>query len=90
MLQAVPGHLLGFLDTAAPRLMLIATLVAALQIGSHPIDPVPIRPITQLVHTTWTPKAGGGPIGIRDLAQTTDGYIWIGSFFGLWRLRNSK
>ncbi len=26
-----------------------------------------------------------GPIGIRELAQTTDGYIWIGSFFGLWR-----
>ena len=53
--------------------MLMATLVASLQIGSHPIDPVPIRPITQLVHTTWTPKVGGGPVGIRDLAQTTEG-----------------
>lgn len=48
-------------------------------------DSLAPRPITQLVHTTWTPKSGGGPIGIRSLAQTNDGYIWIGSFFGLWR-----
>ncbi len=65
--------------------MLVATLVAALQIGTPPVDTAATRHITQLVHTTWTPKAGGAPIGIRDLAQTTDGYIWIGSFFGLWR-----
>ena len=65
--------------------MLLTTVVAALQIGTPPVAPTPTRHITQLVHTTWTPKSGGGPIGIRDLAQTTDGYIWIGSFFGLWR-----
>lgn len=63
---------------------MLACLATCL-IGSFGGDSVPPRPITQLVHTVWTPKQGGGPIGIRALAQTTDGYIWIGSFFGLWR-----
>jgi ligand-binding sensor domain-containing protein len=45
----------------------------------------PPRPIAQLVHTTWTPKEGGGPKGVTSLAQTTDGYLWIGTFFGLVR-----
>lgn len=63
---------------------MLACLATCL-IGSFGGDSVAPRPITQLVHTVWTPKQGGGPIGIRALAQTTDGYIWIGSFFGLWR-----
>jgi signal transduction histidine kinase/ligand-binding sensor domain-containing protein len=65
--------------------MLLVPLFAALQIEAPATDSTPVRPITQLIHTTWTPKLGGSPIGIRTLAQTTDGYIWIGSFFGLWR-----
>ncbi|MEO7999101.1 MAG: hypothetical protein ABI852_16730, partial [Gemmatimonadaceae bacterium] len=37
-----------------------------------------------MVHTTWT-KKDGAPIGINALAQTTDGYLWIGSTTGLVR-----
>ena len=59
--------------------------LACLQLAIPPVDTTPPRPLAQLVHTRWTPKADGGPIGIRALAQTTDGYIWIGTFFGLVR-----
>jgi hypothetical protein len=65
----------GIPDTIGSSVILIATLVAALQIASHPVDSASARPITQLVHSTWTSKVGGGPIGIRGLAQTSDGYI---------------
>lgn len=68
-----------------PVSMLALAWVASGLPGAPASDPVAPRPIHQLVHTTWTPKVGGGPIGVRDLAQTADGYIWVGSYFGLWR-----
>src|SRR5687767_661705 len=48
-----------------------------------------VVPIDQLVSTTWTWK-DGAPIGIRDLAQTADGLLWIGSDSGLTRLDGSR
>jgi signal transduction histidine kinase len=58
---------------------LVSVLVAFAQADSA--KPVPI---TQLVHTTWTSK-DGAPTDIRDVAQTTDGLLWIGSDSGLTR-----
>ena len=58
--------------------------LAFLQIGILAADSTPIRPISQWVHTTWTAK-DGAPIEIRALAQTTDGYLWLGSSGGLVR-----
>jgi len=42
------------------------------------------RAITQFVHTSWTEK-DGAPADIRALAQTRDGYLWIGTTSGLVR-----
>ena len=42
------------------------------------------RPIAQLVHTRWTTK-DGAPNAIHALAQTPDGYIWLGTSAGLIR-----
>jgi signal transduction histidine kinase len=39
--------------------------------------------ITQMVHTTWTAR-DGAPQGIRALAQTPDGILWIASLKGLY------
>ena len=44
----------------------------------------PDRAITQFVHTSWTEK-DGAPINARALAQTQDGYLWIGTPAGLVR-----
>src|SRR5271156_4938594 len=44
----------------------------------------PQRAITQFVHTSWTEK-DGAPNNVRALAQTKDGYLWIGTTAGLFR-----
>jgi signal transduction histidine kinase/ligand-binding sensor domain-containing protein len=38
--------------------------------------------ITQFVHTSWT-ELQGAPSDIRALAQTKDGYLWLGTTTGL-------
>ncbi len=44
----------------------------------------PDRTIKQFYHTAWTAK-DGSPGQIRTLAQTDDGYLWLGSSAGLYR-----
>jgi signal transduction histidine kinase/streptogramin lyase len=59
-------------------------LLASFQIAIGAVDSTPPRPITQLVHTRWSLKEGA-PTEIRALAQTTDGYLWLGTLSGLVR-----
>jgi signal transduction histidine kinase len=40
--------------------------------------------IAQFYHTAWSAKEGA-PTGIQSLAQSTDGYLWMGTFAGLFR-----
>ena len=42
------------------------------------------RTIFQLQHTGWTAREGA-PGSINSLAQTTDGYLWLGTSSGLFR-----
>jgi signal transduction histidine kinase/ligand-binding sensor domain-containing protein len=42
------------------------------------------RKLDQLYHTAWTFK-DGAPSDVHALAQTTDGYLWLGSASGLFR-----
>ncbi|HKS83324.1 MAG TPA: two-component regulator propeller domain-containing protein [Candidatus Acidoferrales bacterium] len=42
------------------------------------------RTISQFVHTAWTAKEGA-PGDVYAIAQTKDGYLWIGSTQGLFR-----
>ena len=42
------------------------------------------RRLDQLYHTGWT-YAEGGPGEVHALAQTTDGYLWLGTPTGLFR-----
>jgi PAS domain S-box-containing protein len=42
------------------------------------------RTITQFAHTSWGPK-DGAPSPVTALAQTSDGYLWLGSLDGLYR-----
>ncbi len=47
------------------------------------------RSIAQFHHTTWS-EAEGAPSEISALAQTEDGYLWIGSARGLFRFDGVK
>ena len=42
------------------------------------------RTMAQFAHTSWGPKSGV-PAPILALAQTSDGYLWVGSGDGLYR-----
>jgi signal transduction histidine kinase/ligand-binding sensor domain-containing protein len=42
------------------------------------------RSVNQFFHTSWT-VSEGGPSGLTSMAQTTDGYLWLGTQTGLIR-----
>jgi len=62
------------------RLACLATRILATP--AFALDPQ--TAITQFVHTSFTEK-DGAPNNIRALAQTQDGYLWIGTTAGLFR-----
>ncbi|HEY6391529.1 MAG TPA: hypothetical protein VIX89_09640, partial [Bryobacteraceae bacterium] len=41
-------------------------------------------PTPQYVHTTWAFRNGFSTFPIQTLAQTEDGYLWLGTPAGLW------
>jgi ligand-binding sensor domain-containing protein len=45
---------------------------------------LPDRTIGQFVHTSWSAK-DGAPRNVNALAQTTDGFLWLGTSEGLYR-----
>lgn len=66
------------------RVFLITSLLWSLSL-SHPAFGIDRdRRISQLHHTAWTPN-NGAPGEVRALAQTTDGYLWLGGPTGLYR-----
>ncbi len=66
-------------------LLCLASFVIALSQA----DVTRVVPVNQLVQTSWTWKEGA-PNDIRDLAQTTDGVLWIGSDSGLTRFDGAR
>ncbi len=64
--------------------MLILACLAASLVGASVADSSPPRPISQLVHTRWTTKEGA-PTLIYTMAQTRNGYLWLGTGTGLFR-----
>jgi len=56
--------------------------ITSLSAGSASLDPN--KSISQFAHTSWTAKDGiSGPV--RAIAQTKDGYLWLGTLAGLYR-----
>lgn len=51
--------------------------------------PAQAQPFQDLAHMSWT-RRDGSPTDIAALAQTRDGYLWIGSSFGLFRFDGTR
>jgi signal transduction histidine kinase/ligand-binding sensor domain-containing protein len=67
----------------ARALIAIGTL---LLLGSRPVLALdPSLNISQYAHTAWTTRDGFSVSAIFAMAQTPDGYLWLGSEFGLFR-----
>src|SRR5262249_33102388 len=45
----------------------------------------PALDVSQYAHTSWKYRYGFGKGQIVDIAQTSDGYLWLGTEFGLLR-----
>jgi signal transduction histidine kinase/ligand-binding sensor domain-containing protein len=65
-----------------PRTLLVC-LLGMLSCLRVPAD-TQHRTLFQLQHTGWTAREGA-PGSIQSLAQTTDGYMWLGTVYGLFR-----
>jgi signal transduction histidine kinase/ligand-binding sensor domain-containing protein len=68
----------------ALALITIGTL--AVLLGARPALALdPSLDVSQYAHTAWTPREGFSVGAIYAMAQTPDGYLWLGSEFGLYR-----
>jgi hypothetical protein len=80
-----PGHY-GALTEGKPmkvvRTLSICTLLLSLVTAAFALNPD--RDIHQLAHRSWGEKEGY-PARAQDLAQTTDGFLWIATDKGLFR-----
>ena len=62
--------------------ILVAALIGLMTSNAKALDPT--RAIYQYAHTAWGPK-DGAPSGVAALAQSADGYLWLGGPDGLYR-----
>lgn len=67
--------------TIAIRLLMLASLLLCTGTG-HALDPQ--RSLRELYHTAWTDR-DGAPGEIFTMAQSADGYLWLGTPTGLFR-----
>lgn len=74
-------------DAALVPLLAGALLVAplALEARTPPLTPELGKPLAESVHQTWDDESGLPQSNALALAQTRDGYLWIGSEEGLTR-----
>src|ERR1700736_3634230 len=67
-------------------LALFTMSTLSLLLGTTPILALnPSLDVSQYAHTSWTVREGFSPGTIFAMAQTPDGYLWLGSEFGLFR-----
>ena len=71
------------LFTATALACHLATVIAA------PAEPAANQPVIAMQHTSWT-AGDGAPTGITAIAQTPDGWLWIGSAAGLFRFDGER
>src|SRR5215475_5642140 len=69
-----------------PALALTTISTLTLLLGSPPSRALdPSLDVSQYAHTAWTVRDGFSLGNIYAMAQTPDGYLWLGSEFGLFR-----
>ena len=69
-----------------PALALITISLLSFLLGSTPVLALdPSLDVSQYGHTAWTARDGVSVGAIFAMAQTPDGYLWLGTEFGLFR-----
>lgn len=75
------------IKTTGPNVFLLSLLVACILLTCHSrvLALNPSLEISQYAHTSWTARDGYSLGAVFAMAQTPDGYLWLGSEFGLFR-----
>src|SRR5207302_6263271 len=63
--------------------ILLAGMLLAWGSGAYALDPA--LDVSQYAHTAWKIRDGFSKGSITSIAQTPDGYLWLGTEFGLLR-----
>ena len=66
-----------------PRILTTLLLLLATGVAGYALDPR--KSLTQYSRSSWTQRLGLPQNSIRAMAQTTDGYLWIGTREGIAR-----
>lgn len=67
------------------RTSLILGLASVLACGTCAFASDPSLELSQYGHTAWTIQGSGLKAGVRAITQTPDGYLWLGTEFGVVR-----
>jgi signal transduction histidine kinase/ligand-binding sensor domain-containing protein len=74
-----------------PALAVLANVAVGLVCGSASLLALdPSLAVSQYAHTAWTVGEGFSLGAVYAMAQTPDGYLWLGSEFGLFRFDGVK
>src|SRR5262249_12374187 len=70
-----------------PRVFALSILLAGMLLAVYPcvfaLDPA--LDVSQYAHTAWKVREGFTKGTVNAIAQTPDGYLWLGTEFGLFR-----
>src|SRR5262249_33610056 len=75
----------GYVEKAAQKLFLTPALAIVLACCPCALASDPSFDISQYAHTSWKIRDGFTKGVITSIAQTPDGYLWLGTEFGLVR-----
>ncbi len=92
------GRTLGVYTLSVPRcgqklsfnIPVVAFIAAVLCIGSNAWALDPDKHVSQYGHTSWRVQDGSIPGAANTIAQSGDGYIWIGTSSGLVRFDGAR
>jgi len=75
------------IKTQGPKVLVLSVVAACMLLACHSraLALNPALEITQYAHTSWTARDGYSLGAIFAMAQTPDGYLWLGGEFGLFR-----
>lgn len=68
----------------------LATSLAVAVVPTATLTSIPVKPIGDLIHETWSVDDGLPQSTIRSMAQTRDGYLWFATHEGVARFDGQK
>src|SRR5260370_33778952 len=73
----------SFAALSLPKWAMLGVVALYLAVSASALDPKP--PVSQYIRSSWGPEKGFASGSLTAIAQTTDGYLWVGTDKGLIR-----